>query len=52
MGFNMSQTQPQKCGRVIIHVKEPPMNNKYINIHRIPERSMGTVRFTMSTHKF
>ena len=28
------------------------MNNKYINIHGIPKRSMGTVRFTVSTHKF
>ena len=34
------------------HVKEHLRNNKYINIHGIPERSMSTVKFIVSTHKF
>ena len=46
----ISQTQPQKCGHVVQYIKEPLKNKKYINSHGISERSMGVVRYTLSTH--
>ena len=34
------------------YIKDFLRNNKYINIHGIPKRSMGTMRFTVLIHKF